>query len=104
MGMKKIVVFEDNRMDDINESPDAFMKFWQDKIDLIPAEYRDSARVELKTSFHYDYQVTSLEIFYLRPETKEEKGNRERLNLSRLEAAKAKELDQLAALKLKYET
>ncbi len=58
---------------DIPETPAAFMKYWQDKIDLIPDEYMETAEIHLSPEPYYDSASLQVYIFYERDETKGEK-------------------------------
>ncbi len=57
---------------DICGTPAEVMKYWQDKIDLIPAEYRETAEIHLSAEPYYDSATLELYIFYEREETPEE--------------------------------
>lgn len=75
------------------------------KLDAIPAEYRETAKVEIESVASYeDSHYARIVIHYYRPETDDEMASREAQELGCQEAQKARELRTLAALKAKYES
>ncbi|WP_428491629.1 hypothetical protein [Rhodopila sp.] len=74
--------------------------WFQEKLKSVPLEYREIAEVEFNT----DEYSTSIRITYERPETAEERAEREGREKADLERHRLKELDTLRRLKLKYES
>lgn len=100
----KVFVWDyEHEMKGMPTKPDEFIKFWQDKIALVPEEYRDSTKIEVDANFYYDHASLEMFVSYRRPETDSEYDVRieaERLEQRRL---KARELSKLEELKAKYE-
>ena len=88
---------------DIPTKPDEFIKYWQDKIDLVPEEYRDSTRIEIEADSYYDCGSLYASVSYTRPETDSEYGIRMRSEELSEKRHKASELRKLEELKAKYE-
>ena len=52
------------------EDPAGFMAWFKDRIDLIPVEHRQNAKIEVSSeSGYYDSHTPHIEITYQRPET-----------------------------------
>ena len=98
----RIVVFENRFLEDIPTPPDEFMAFWQEKIDLIPQEFRCSGRAYIEPYPFGDSSSLFLEISFERPETEEEAIIRTRNEIHVRERTKARELSELAILQAKY--
>lgn len=97
---KCIVLFEGEKFDKHwpPEEPEAFMKWWAEKLTLIPAEFRASAKVEICSRVEYDSDCPTISISYWRPETGAEANEREtkaRQNLADRAAMLRRELEQL---------
>lgn len=101
--MQKLEVLYDGETwqhDFPSENLTDFIQWFQDKLDKIPPEYRDSATVDFST---YDDETNiRLQVSYLRPETKEESELRLKLEAERLNTLRQYELKQLEKLKAKY--
>ncbi len=81
-----------------------FMGWFKGKLDQIPAEHIDSARIEIETARGYeDDCYVKLVISYSRPDTEEEISSRECENLKRDDRVREREIKLLANLKSKYE-
>ncbi len=81
-----------------------FIKLIQDNVVSIPAEYRESAKVDFNMESDYGSEYCYLEISYLRPETDQEEAERIQREAARHELVKARELRELQALQAKYGT
>ena len=80
-----------------------YLKWFKDKLDSIPEEYRASAKIELDSESGYEgCHYASINIHYDRPESDDEVSIREREVNNRIESARDRDLQQLARLKLKY--
>jgi len=79
-----------------------FMKFWQDKIDQIPSEHMETARVEIDSD--YDQGSIDVEISYRRIETDYECTERMEREQHFSNQRKNKDLKLLAELQAKYGT
>lgn len=101
---KEIIVFEKKSEWSLPGQPDNFLKYWTDKFDQIPAEYRNNARVEVEAVIDYceEPPEISIKISYLRPETNKDKLNRELRETKRFEALRQYELRELKRLNNKY--
>lgn len=84
------------------ETAAEFMAWWQSMIDRIPEEHRSEARIEIDTTAGYDRDFAHLEIYYLRPETDEERAARVQAEQARAEAREAQERARYEALKAKF--
>ncbi len=100
---KQLTVFHDSAIIyNIPDTPDKFLQWWKDKFDLVPEEYRHTAKVDLDITDHYGSCILECSITYVRPETKEEETARLADEQRRDSATKAKELNLLQVLKTKY--
>ena len=98
---KIIEVYEESGCYDIPEKASEFMAFWQSKLDKIPAEFMDSARIEVEAESYYDCASLNVEISYARPESDSEMESRE--HQEKLIADRDKERKLAACNKLKQE-
>ena len=73
--MRKVTVFSDTSPY-FPSDPKEFMEYFQSKLDKVPNEFKDSARIEIDTDYCGDYSKITLDIFYFRPETSEEARER----------------------------
>ena len=80
-----------------------FIAWFEEKINSIPEEFRRAAIVDLGAVESYDnsYYAT-IEIYYCRPETKEEERIRADKEQEYAKSLREKELKQLKELKRKY--
>ena len=97
--LKKVIVCEDGRIDDIPENASEFVAFWQAKVDKIPIEFIDDAIIEIEACEEDGYPYICFDISYKRPETAEEMKAREDRDNSRIEHNKAHKLQQYNILK-----
>ncbi len=79
-----------------------FVKWFQAKLDLIPAEYRNMAFIDLASHTSYDSSEIEIDIYYGRPETAEEIVKREHRIQLQKEHERINELALLEKLKKKY--
>jgi len=101
----KIEVFKKDQYDGEwpEENAAKFLAWFEEKINSIPKEFRDSAKVELEAVPGYEHcAYASIEIYYYRPETDEEEIARKAKEQNRAELKKQLELRQLEELKRKY--
>ena len=103
--VKRITVFD--KEEGTNEWPpeDAkgFIAWFVGKAEAIPEEYRATATIEITSVILYGDEYANIKIHYSRPETDGEKERREGQEKRTKEDIKDRELQQLAALKAKYE-
>jgi len=85
-----------------SEKATEFIKWFQNKVDLIPSEYRDKAVIELTSSTVWDSSVVDLTISYTRPETIEEQQAREFEAIRRQQQQESTERQTLTYLRSKY--
>jgi len=96
---KTIKVYESDSCYDIPGKADEFMAFWQRKIDKIPAEFKESARIEIEAVSFYDSALLEVEISYTRPETDVEMSVREQEEINRKQAVESEKLKKYNKLK-----
>lgn len=99
-------VFRQERYDGDWPPEDApgFLAWFQDYIDSVPDERRDTLRIELSSESGYEgSHYASIEISYTRPETPEEVFIRLAKRTELVAQNEREELAALAALKAKYE-
>jgi len=81
-----------------------FMQYWQSKIDLIPEEFKESARICCEaTDDGYGCNQFEIDVYYMRPETKEEEDKRVSGNIENTKRIRDRELAQFEKLKAKYD-
>ncbi len=79
-----------------------FIKLITDCISSMPAEYRDSARVDFEKEDEYGDTYCYLEISYDRPETDQEEAARIQQESAHYAANEARERQQFLALQAKF--
>ena len=89
--MNKKVTIYNEEYPDIPEDIAGFMAFWNEKIDKIPNEFKNSVRIELESESSYGNPCLEVSIYYHRPETDEECQNREERENLRSEAIRRRE-------------
>lgn len=107
--MKKqidVTVFDKEEYDGEWPPVDAkeFIAWFNGKIESIPEEHRATAKIEIESKSSYGDSYANIKISYPRPETDEEEERREEQERRIRGNQKDRELQQLAALKAKYET
>lgn len=76
---KTVHVYE-CEIDGYNEIPKKasdFMAFWQTQLNKIPADFIDSAEIEIEATSGYDYATLDVDVTYVRPESDSEMKSRE---------------------------
>jgi hypothetical protein len=61
----------------IPQKADEYIKFWQEKLKLVPDEFIDSAVINVQSGSSYGDDYLIAELYYLRPETEFEQMSRE---------------------------
>ena len=89
---------------DISEDPVKFMAFWKDQFESIPKEFVDSARITIEAITKWECEYLEVKITYERPETTEEKRDRNKQARQSAGRNKARDLETLAKLQAKYPT
>lgn len=102
MAMVTEVVFKTSDLCLIQESPAEFLAFWQKYIDMIPEEFRNSARVELDAVSEWDSGYLEFKISYQRLETEEEARARAAHDETKAARTRRLEIEQLKMLQEKY--
>jgi len=103
---KTIVIFNQEQYEKEwpEENAIEFIKWFSDKVNTIPSEYRNKARIELESITSYESSsYVHIEISYVRPETPEEEKSRMDNNDYNNKAHEKRERNQLSILKAKYE-
>jgi len=77
--------------------------FLQNYLNEIPADFRDSAKIEISSSIDYDSTTEDMRIYYTRPATEEEIAKRMRTEILRYEQQKRWAEEQLARAKAQLE-
>lgn len=103
MKQKKQIKAYELGYDDIPEKADEFIRFWQDKINMVPEEFRDTAKIEMEAEESYGCATFEATVSYIRSETDKEERSREKRAQDSQESIKRRELADLAKLKLKYD-
>ena len=104
--MKQIVavcVYSDDDKCNLPTNVRGFMAFWNEKLDLVPEEYKESATIDIDAKPFCDFANLSVEICYYRSETDEEEQQREQREREQAERRRQKELKELDRLRQKYE-
>lgn len=78
------------------------LAWFQTKLDDVPQEFRGTVRIVIGATENYGSGYATIEISYARPETDDEKAERERQAAYRANNTQAQELRMLAALQAKY--
>jgi len=66
----KVIVFsEESCAYDLPSKPEDFLRWWTDKFDLVPEEYKDTINIACSTSISCGSSQFEVEISYLRIET-----------------------------------
>jgi len=99
----KVIVWEsESCVYDLPTNPQKFLKWWVDKFNSIPEEYKESASINCDVSTYYDSPMFSVEIYYYRIETDDEEAIRLEIEKVHQKTIKSKELLQLKKLRDKY--
>ncbi|HWY36356.1 MAG TPA: hypothetical protein VNX68_17055 [Nitrosopumilaceae archaeon] len=100
----KIIVYN-NKAGGFPDPPDKlleYIKWLQSIVAQIPAEYRDNAVCDLEADTQYGLGILVIEIYYHRPETASETGERLAKEERRQIDIKQSELAELHRLQQKY--
>lgn len=101
---KTVVFFDENQYDGEWPPENAIecVEWFAEKLTSIPAEYRNTAMIEIGSNSSYDSDYGHIMISFTRPETDEEMAEREGRESRRKRAEEEYERMQLMALKAKY--
>ena len=80
------------------------IRWLTEKLESIPEQFRDAAKVEIEATSSYDCPSLEYSISYERPETLAEKQNRIAKKTVISEATRLREIETLNRLKAKYPT
>ena len=97
-----ISVYENNCMYYFLEEAEEFLKFFTEKINLIPPEFMDTAQIEIEPNMDYDSPVMDLNIYYMRPETEKEISEKEQRENEQKELQKERDIKLIIELKKKH--
>ncbi len=100
---KAVEVFDGEVYAVIPTNCNDFMRFWQEKIDLIPDEFRNDAEINLEPEKYYNGPGINLSVSYRRLETDEEEAKRNAIENQQLEDFEKAEMIVYKRLKAKYE-
>lgn len=96
----KVVVFSnDSCASYLPDTPAEFIRWWEEKFNLCPLEYREKLKVDCTTSTYYDCSCLEVDIYYYRPETDEEYNNRLKKEQQAAKLRESQLLDELGALR-----
>ncbi len=101
----KVSVFDEDQNDGDwpPENAAGFLSWFTEKINLIPVEFREKAKIEIDGDGDGDgCSYASILIYYYRPKTEQEKERYRQDEISRTKSVRQRELQQLAKLKAKY--
>lgn len=102
MKKKIIVTVFDNHQYEGDWPPENAVEaisWFQEKINSIPVEFRDTAKIEIEGIESYDCSYVNIEITYTREETDAELATRKAHEYEAAERAKQRDLQKLAELK-----
>lgn len=99
---KCIVAWEEDVTYILPSAPAEFMAFWQDKLDKVPGEFKDTAEIEVSADSFYDSISIACVVSYTRPESLSEEEARKKDELAGAKRAVDRELARLRELKAKY--
>ena len=89
--------------EDLPTNPEKFMKFFQDKLNQIPKEFKENGYIEISSTHdRHDYDHIEVKIGYTRPETDDEERNRLERMSHHLAIKEAKEMEEFKRLQDKY--
>lgn len=98
----EVTVFNDDDIScELPEKPDEFMAWWQDKLDMVPVEYKASAKIEVECYEGYGSGQLEVTVSYTRPENDEEVAKRELRERKNQELQERQELCEFERLKEK---
>lgn len=101
--MKQIEVVHFEEEDPIiPNKPNEFIKYFQDKFDEIPEEYKNSLKIEIRALDYYYCDSFSVKVSYMRPETEVEKKGGEDELISQGLKQKENDLQELKRLNALY--
>jgi hypothetical protein len=100
----RVLVFENESCcDELPSTPKEFLSWWQEKIDLVPEEYRDTTFIDCETNISWEFAQFQVKIGYKRPETSEEEAIRIKDEKEKQKIIENRELCLLEKLKSKYD-
>lgn len=99
---KTIPVFDDDCCE-LPESPEELFSWINEKLDFIPVEFKDAARVSIEAEESYGSSQLCVTVSYTRLETDNEEAAREGTEAIQESNRESRELRELARLKKKYE-
>ena len=73
----KVSTIRDKEMWDIPSNPKDFMAYWQELLNEVPEQYKDSAKIQMDSKESYGSAIIECTIYYEREETDEEEIKRE---------------------------
>lgn len=89
--------YDDDKLSDV-------ISWLQDQLDAVPAEYRDACHLGIESIGGYEGEHhVEMSIYYWRPESFEEKSEREMRYMQQAERYEAQERALFNSLKSKYE-
>ncbi len=97
----KVRVYRDDCLC-LEEGPVEFLKFFEEKIALIPDEYKDVAIVSLDSYAEWDCPYTDFEIYYIRPESEEDRQERKREEEEQEAEREKRELANIELMRKKH--
>lgn len=99
MSIVKVKVYEKGIFDDVPTNAKDFMLFFQEKLDSIPSEFKDSAEIEIEANPYYDSAILGIEMYYFRPKTDSELKADAEIQARQLEESKRRKLAEFERLK-----
>lgn len=101
--IKIVVFYSDSCEPSLPDTPAEFIKWWEEKFNLCPPEYREKLKVDCTTSSYYDGSQLEVHIYYNRQETDEEYNNRLKKEQQAVKLRESQLLRELEGLRKKLE-
>jgi hypothetical protein len=95
----KVKVYEKDDFYEVPSNAKEFILFFQEKIDLIPDQFKDSAFIEIDSRTYCDSSYINIDIHYFRPKTEEELQLDAENSARQQEQAKRRKLAEFERLK-----
>jgi len=70
--LKIISVYHETDCEDIPENGKQFIEFFQDLLEKVPVEFKDSAEISIEAVEDYGDIEMNVQVYYIRPETNKE--------------------------------
>ena len=99
---RSVRIYVHDQEGSVRESLPNFIERMNDLLDEIPEEYREKSEIEITTCSSYGDYIVDMSVYFDRPETDEERGERLAHEAATKELNLLRERELFEALKLKY--